>query len=47
MKKIATAKQMKQIDKLATNSYGIDGLKLMENAGTGIVKALQRRFCDF
>ena len=47
MKKVATAKEMKQIDTLATNSYGIEGLKLMENAGTGIVKALQRRFYDF
>ena len=47
MKKVATAKEMKQIDALATNSYGIEGLKLMENAGTGIVKALQRRFYDF
>ena len=32
MKKVATAKEMKQIDTLATNSYGIEGLKLMENA---------------
>ena len=47
MKKIAAAKEMKQIDTLATSSYGIEGLKLMENAGTGIVKALQRRFYDF
>ena len=47
MKKVATAKEMKQIDTLATNSYGIEGLELMETAGTGIVKALQRRFYDF
>ena len=47
MKKVATAKEMRQIDTLATNSYGIEGLELMENTGTGIVKALQRRFYDF
>ena len=47
MKKVATSKEMRQIDTLATNSYGIEGLELMENAGTGIVKALQRRFYDF
>ena len=47
MKKVVTAKEMKQIDTLATSSHCIEGLKLMENAGTGIVKALQRRFYDF
>ena len=40
MKKIATAKQMQKIDALASSSYGLSGLELMENAGTEIVKAL-------
>ena len=47
MKKVATAKQMKKIDALASSSYGVSGLELMENAGTEIVKALKRRFHDF
>ena len=47
MKKVATAKQMKKIDSLASSSYGIKGLELMENAGTEIVKALKIRFHDF
>ena len=47
MKKVATAKEMQKIDSLATSSYGIEGLQLMENAGIGITKALNKRFCDF
>ena len=47
MKKVATAKQMKKIDSLASSSYGIKGLELMENAGTEIVKALKIKFHDF
>ena len=47
MKKVATAKQMQKIDTLASSSYGVSGLELMENAGTEIVKALKRRFHDF
>ena len=47
MKKVATAKEMQKIDSLANSSYGIEGLQLMENAGIGITKALNKRFCDF
>ncbi|MBT4128090.1 MAG: NAD(P)H-hydrate epimerase, partial [Nitrospina sp.] len=47
MKKVATAKQMQKIDAIASNSYEISGLELMENAGTEIVKTLKRRFQDF
>ena len=41
MKKVATAKQMQKIDAIASNSYEISGLELMENAGTEIVKTLK------
>ena len=44
MKKVATSKETQRIDALATSSYGIKGLELMENAGLGIVKALNKRF---
>ena len=47
MKKIATAKQIQKIDALASSSYGMSGLELMENAGTEIVKSLKERFHDF
>ena len=47
MKKVATANQMKKIDAIASSSYEISGLELMENAGTEIVKTLKIRFHDF
>ena len=33
MKKVLTAKEMQEIDAIASSHYGIDGLKLMKNAG--------------
>ncbi|HIF03447.1 MAG TPA: NAD(P)H-hydrate epimerase, partial [Nitrospinaceae bacterium] len=47
MKKVATAKQMQKIDSLASSTYAVSGLELMENAGTEIVKTLKTRFHDF
>jgi ADP-dependent NAD(P)H-hydrate dehydratase / NAD(P)H-hydrate epimerase len=44
MKTVATSKEMQRIDALATSSYDIKGLSLMENAGLGIVKALKKKF---
>ena len=46
MKKVATAKEMQEIDKCAISDYGIPSLELMENAGQGVVEAIIRRFND-
>ncbi|MBU2702929.1 NAD(P)H-hydrate epimerase [Sporomusaceae bacterium BoRhaA] len=40
--KVATAQEMKQIDRKAIDMYGIPGVVLMENAGTAIVKCLEK-----
>ncbi|MFH7319783.1 NAD(P)H-hydrate dehydratase [Desulfurivibrio sp. D14AmB] len=42
--KLATAEQMRECDRLATTTFGIAGLTLMENAGRGAVEVLVRRF---
>ena len=41
---VVTAKQMQAIDRFAINNLGIPGITLMENAGTGVVRELQKRF---
>jgi hydroxyethylthiazole kinase-like uncharacterized protein yjeF len=46
MKKVLTAKEMQKIDEIAASHYGIDGFKLMKNAGKSIVKQINRRFDD-
>lgn len=44
--KILTAKQIRNIDRLSTEQYGIPGILLMENAGMRVVEALEERFED-
>jgi NAD(P)H-hydrate epimerase len=43
---VVTAQQMKTIDRLAIENWGIEGLVLMENAGRGVVAALSRELPD-
>src|SRR5438874_11902752 len=45
--KILTAKQIREIDRLSSQQFGIPGILLMENAGMRVVEALQERFEDF
>jgi ADP-dependent NAD(P)H-hydrate dehydratase / NAD(P)H-hydrate epimerase len=42
--KILTSAQMRRIDKVTTERYGIPSLTLMENAGKGVVSFLAERF---
>lgn len=42
--KILTAEQMRQIDRLSTDQYGVPSLVLMENAGLNLYQELTRRF---
>jgi len=42
--KILTASQMREVDRLTTERYGIPSLLLMENAGSGVVRALESHF---
>jgi NAD(P)H-hydrate epimerase len=44
MKRVTQAKEMQAIDRLAIEEYGVSGLTLMENAGHGVVVALEKRF---
>jgi len=44
--KILTAKQIREIDRLSTEQFGIPSILLMENAGMRVVEALQDRFDD-
>ncbi len=42
--KILTANQIREIDRLSTEQFGIPGILLMENAGMRVVEALEARF---
>jgi len=42
--KILTAAQMREIDRITTERYGVPSLTLMENAGRSVVKFLHQRF---
>lgn len=42
--KLATAEQMRKLDAMAINKYGIPGIVIMENAGRGTVQAMTGRF---
>ena len=42
--KILTAKQIRELDRLSTEQYGIPSILLMENAGMRVVEALEERF---
>lgn len=44
--KILTASQMREVDRLSTERYGIPSLLLMENAGSGVVRAMEAHFPD-
>jgi NAD(P)H-hydrate epimerase len=44
--KIVTAAEMREIDRLTTERYGVPSLKLMENAGTAVAEFAQKHF-DF
>ncbi len=44
--KILTAAEMREIDRLTIEEVGLPGLIMMENAGTGFVRVLERRFPD-
>ena len=44
--KILTAKQIREIDRLSSEQFGIPGILLMENAGMRVVEALEERFED-
>lgn len=43
---VVTAKQMQAIDRQAIDGFGIPGITLMENAGMGVVRELQKQFPD-
>src|SRR5688572_27478205 len=42
--KILTAEQMREVDRLTTEKYGIPGLILMENAGMRVAEVLEDQF---
>jgi len=44
--KIVTAAEMREIDRLTTEKYGVPSLTLMENAGTAVAEFAQQQF-DF
>lgn len=44
--KALTATQMREVDQLTSERFGISSLDLMENAGTGVVEFLQTQFPD-
>ena len=44
--KIVTAAEMREIDRLTTEKYGVSSLTLMENAGTAVAEFAQKHF-DF
>lgn len=41
---VVTAEQMREMDRLTIQKYGVPSLKLMERAGEGIAKAILERF---
>ena len=46
MMKILTAEQMRQVDRLSTERFGIPSLLLMENASVQLFRALEQHFAD-
>lgn len=42
--KVLTAAQMREVDRLSTEQFGIPSLVLMENAGSGVVREMERYF---
>ena len=41
---VVTAQEMRRLDRLAIEKYGVPSLTLMERAGEGVVRALLNRF---
>ncbi len=44
--KVLTAAQMREVDRLTTERFGIPSLQLMENAGTRVVELFEAQFGD-
>ncbi len=44
--KILTTAEMKEVDRLTTERYGVPGLTLMENAGESVAEFIQERFAN-
>ncbi len=44
--KVLTAEQMREVDRLTTERYGIPSLQLMENAGAAVADYLSETFSD-
>ena len=44
--KLATAQQMRNIDRRTMDQLGVSGLFLMENAGRGVASVVKRHFPD-
>ncbi len=42
--KILTAAQMREVDRITIEELGVPGVVLMENAGIGVVRAIEERF---
>ena len=42
--KVLTAEQMREVDRLTSEGYGVPGIELMENAALRVVEALEREF---
>jgi len=45
--KILTAAEMREVDRLSTDRYGIPSLTLMENAGASVAQVIAERFSNF
>src|SRR5262249_21532845 len=41
--KVLTAAQMRDVDRLTSERYGLPGIQLMENAASSVVDAIERR----
>jgi hydroxyethylthiazole kinase-like uncharacterized protein yjeF len=44
--RVTTAAEMRELDRLATDSYGIPGVVLMENAGAQVARILWQEYPD-
>ena len=44
--KVVTAEQIRELDRRATQEFGIPGVALMENAGRAVVEVMQREYGD-
>jgi ADP-dependent NAD(P)H-hydrate dehydratase / NAD(P)H-hydrate epimerase len=42
--KILSAAEMREVDRLTTERFGVPGIQLMENAATSVVEAAERKF---